>query len=127
MFDFMLCGGIISVLFACIAGAITSSFNWHHMYQVYPILMIVSALSVAASLFIFLSLQLIQPVLVGGLRCLEIVLALAIDMTVAAITNEFEQGFGGMHTIYKVTGSLIVTLAVMLLGIADDINQQIFS
>ena len=117
MFDFMLCGGIISVLFACIAGAITSSFSWHHIYLVYPILMIVSALSVAATLFIFLSLQLIQPVLVGGLRCLEIVLALAIDMTVAAIINEFETGFGGMHTIYKVTGSLIVTLDVMLLGI----------
>ena len=127
MFDFMLCGGIISVLFASIAGAITSSFNWHHIYQVYPILIVTSALSVAASLFIFLSLQLIQPVLVGALRCLEIVLALAIDMVVAAITNEFEQSFGGMHTVYKVTGSLIVTLAVMLMGIADDINQKIFS
>ena len=128
MFDFMMCGGIISVLVACVTGAVTSSFHWLHMAQLLPILLALSFMGVAGTLFIFLALQLIPPVFVGALRCLEIVLALAIDLTVAAVTHDFERGgLGGTHTAYKVAGSLIVTLAVILLGFADNIHQKIFA
>ena len=129
MFDFMLCGGIISVLVACATGAVTRSFQWLHMAQLLPILLVLSFMGVAGTLFIFLALQLIPPVFVGALRCLEIVLALAIDLTVAAVNHDFERGggLGGIHTAYKVAGSLIVTLAVILLGFADNIHQKIFA
>ena len=126
MFDFMLCGGIVSILLACAAGTVTGSFQWQHIAQVFPILLVLSAMSVSGNLFIFLALQLVQPVLVGALRSLEIVLALAIDLTVAAVSHEFEQGFGGIHTVYKIAGSLIVTLAVILLGFADNIHKKLF-
>lgn len=47
-----------------------------------------------------------------------------LSLTRAAVTHG---GLGGIHTVYKVAGSLIVTLAVILLGFADNIHQKIFA
>ena len=127
MFDFMLCGGITSFILASLLGLAAKTMNWNHIFTVLPGLSAVSLLSLAGALFVFVALQLAQPVLVGSVRSLEIVIALGVELIVETVVMESEQlSGGGIHLVYKVTGSLIVTSAVILLGFADKIHQKLF-
>ena len=126
MCDFMLCGGITSLILASLFGFVWP-MNWNHIFTVLPGLSAVSLLSLAGALLVFVALQLAQPVLVGSVRSLEIVIALAVELIVEAVALESGQLSGsGIHLVYKVTGSLIVTSAVILLGFADKIHQKMF-
>jgi len=120
-FDFMLCGGLVSILVSGGVGAAVTSFQWHHVLQVWPSLLLVSAISVVANLTVYMSLQLIQPVLMSAVRCLEIVMALAVDLVIMAVTSQAEDT---PQLALKVFGSLLVTAAVMTLGFADVIYTK---
>ena len=90
--------------------------------SVWPSLLLVSSVSVVANLTVYISLQLIQPVLMSAVRCLEIVMALAVDLVIMSVTVQHEDT---PQLALKVFGSLLVTAAVMTLGFADAIQNKI--
>ena len=93
------------------------------LVSVWPSLLLVSSISVVANMTVYISLQLIQPVLMSAVRCLEIVMALAVDLVIMSLSKQLQEVTPNLAL--KVFGSLLVTAAVMSLGFADAINKKI--